>query len=194
VASCRCCRSRGRRTQRHAHGASPTCDCGSREIEVRDCTMLCSTVACTWNSSCHRHPLIRLARPPPSCLAAACGRWAWVTPWRRPRQGPALARMPLVRNGKACCRSGAPGTRTGGHCTPVRRKNKNTGRERVLVPVGQGFRSLSPTGTKVRRQKPPPLVLVEPSGTKGSFSPGWYYEPGLGGMPAPAPTPFSLGW
>jgi hypothetical protein len=55
-----------------------------------------------------------LACPPSSCPAAACDRWAWATPWRRPRQGPALALMPLVRNGKACCHSGTLGTHTGG--------------------------------------------------------------------------------
>jgi hypothetical protein len=72
-----------------------------------------------------------------------------------------------------------------------------TGREGALVSVGEGLDLSSTTGTKVRRQKAPPLVSVEPTGTKGSFSPGWCYEPRLGGgggPPAPAPTPFSPGW
>jgi hypothetical protein len=72
----------------------------------------------------------------------------------------------------------------------------NTGREGVLVPVGEGFRSLKSNWDESSETKGPPLAQVEPTGTKCSFSPGWYYEPGLkgGGTPAPAPTPFSLGW
>jgi hypothetical protein len=46
-------------------------------------------------------------------------------------------------------------------------------RRGALVPIGEGIGLSSPTGTKVQRQKSP-LVPVEPTGTKGSFSPGWY--------------------
>jgi hypothetical protein len=56
-----------------------------------------------------------------------------------------------------------------------------TGRERGFSPDWLGVYVSEVQPGLTFRDKRPPLVPVEPTGTKGSFSLGWYYEPRLKG-------------